>query len=93
MLTCDFKSPTLKKVTRNHFPEIRARSAQLGFSQERVALEIGIDPTLFSRILNGLRRQPEGFEVRVMEALDRLERAEKAAQEARERVLSGESAA
>ena len=32
---------------------------------------------------------PEGFEARVMKALDLLERAEAAAREARERVLAG----
>ena len=32
---------------------------------------------------------PEGFEARVMKALDLLERAEAAAQTARERVLAG----
>ena len=61
--------------------------ARIGISQERVALEIGVDPTLFSRILRGLRPMPEDFEEQVMEALDLLERAEKAGQRARERVL------
>ena len=50
---------------------------------------MGIEPTLFSRILRGIRPMPEGFEERVHAALDRLEAAEKAAQEAREKVLAG----
>ena len=69
---------------------IRTRIFQLGISQERVALAAGYDPTLFSRILNGIRPAPPDFEVRVNATLDKLEAAEKAAQEARERVLAGE---
>ena len=68
---------------------IKARIFQLGVSQERVALAADYDPSLFSRILNGIRPAPEGFEARVNATLDRLEAAEKAADEARERVLAG----
>ena len=67
----------------------RGRIALLGIPQERVALEMGIDRSLFSRYLRGLRKPPEGFEARVNATLDRLEAAEKAATEARERVLAG----
>ena len=49
---------------------------------------MGIEPTLFSRILRGLRPMPEGFEGQVMATLDRLGAAEQAAAEARERVLA-----
>ena len=69
--------------------EIRTRIFQLGLTQERVARAVGYDPTLFSRILNGLRRTPDGFEARVNLTLDRLEAAERAAEEARARVLAG----
>ena len=72
---------------------IRTRIFQLGISQERVALAAGYDPTLFSRILNGIRPTPPGFEERVNATLDRLEAAEKAATEARERVLAETEAA
>lgn len=64
--------------------------ARLGIIQERLAKEVGINQSLLSRILSGLRPTPPGFEVKVAAALDRLEAAEKAAQEAREKVLSGE---
>ena len=69
--------------------DIRTRIFQLGLTQERVARAVGYDPTLFSRILNGLRRVPDGFEARVHRTLDRLEAAERAAEEARARVLAG----
>ena len=44
--------------------------------------------TLLNAILRGRREAPEGFEARVHAALDRLEAAERAAEEARERVLA-----
>ena len=49
----------------------------------------GIDRSLLSRYLRGLRKPPEGFEARLNATLDRLEAAERAANEARERVLAG----
>ena len=66
----------------------KIRIFQLGISQERVAQAAGYDPTLFSRYLRGLRPPPPGFFEKVNTALDRLEAAEKAAQEAREKVLN-----
>ena len=69
--------------------QIRTRLALLGIPQERIALEMGIDRSLFSRYLRGLRKPPEGFEARLNATLDRLEVAERAANEARERVLAG----
>ncbi len=67
---------------------IRDRIRLLGISQERVAQAAGYDPTLFSRYLRGLRPPPPDFFEKVNAALDRLERAEKAAQEAKEKVLN-----
>ena len=67
---------------------IKARIFQLGISQERVALAAGYDPTLFSRILNEIRPTPPDFVERVNATLDKLEAAERAATEARERVLA-----
>ena len=69
---------------------VRSRIAVLGIPQERVAFEMGIDRSLLSRYLRGLRKPPEGFEARVNSTLDKLEAAEKAATEARERVMAGE---
>ena len=63
--------------------EITARIALNRLTQERVARAAGYDPTLFSRILRGLRSEPPDFEQRVTVALDRLEPAERAAAEAR----------
>ena len=45
-------------------------------------------PTLFSRVLRGLRAKPVDFGDRVQNALDRHERAERAAAAARARVLN-----
>ena len=68
-----------------HVLETRVRRA--GVSQERVALAAGYEPSLFSRILRGLRREPADFARRVTAALDRLEEAEQAADKARQKVL------
>ena len=66
---------------------MRSRLAKLGVSQERVALAAGYEPSVFSRILRGLRPEPEDFERRVTAALDRLEEAELAAEKSRQKVL------
>ena len=66
---------------------LRTRIRQSPFSQERVAITAGYDPALFSRYLRGLRKPPDDFEERVATALGRMETAEKAANEARARVL------
>ena len=55
----------------------RALAAQLGYSE-----------SLFSLYINGRRPPPEGFEERVLAALELLEEAERAAKEARDRVLA-----
>ena len=57
-------------------------------TQESVAHVMGIHPALFSRILRDLRAMPEDFEERAIEAIDLLKRAERAAQEAREKILA-----
>ena len=67
---------------------IRARMAILGISQERFALAMGYERSAISRYLSGTRPMPEGFKERVTAALDLLEVAERAAAEARERVLA-----
>lgn len=68
--------------------DIQQRIAKLGMTQERLAQQLDYDPTLFSRLIRGLRAAPHGFEERVSRALDRLEAAERAAEEARARVLA-----
>ena len=67
---------------------IRVRIARLGLTQERFAKVVGYEPTMFSRYLNGVRTAPPDFESKVNAALDLLERAEKAGQKAREKVLA-----
>ena len=64
--------------------------ARYGLTQEEVAQAAGYDPSLFNRYLNGRRPAPPDFEKCVNAALDRLEKAEKAAQKARDRVLNEE---
>ncbi len=66
--------------------------ARLGLPQEKLAALIGIHPTLLSRYFRGLRKPPPDFEAKVNAALDRLEAAERAAEEARQRVLAGGAA-
>ena len=68
--------------------EIKLRIFQLDIRQEQVAEAAGYESTLFSRYLKGRRPPPPDFFEKVNAALDRLERAEKAAQEAKEKVLN-----
>ena len=70
------------------YPKLIGRIAEIGVVQADVAVHLGIHPTLLNAILRGRRPMPEGFEARVHATLDRLETAEQAAQEARERVLA-----
>jgi len=69
-------------------PKLRGRLAESGIQNQVLASALGMDPSLLSAILRGRRAAPEGFEARVTAALDRLEAAEAAAEEARQRVLA-----
>ena len=75
-------------TTNSCINELRYRIFQSPVSQEQVARAVGMDPSPFSRVLRGRQNPPEGFIERVNAALDRLERAEAAAEEARQRVLA-----
>ena len=66
----------------------RGRLAELGVSQQALADVLGIHPTALNHILKGRRRPGPDFEARVKAALALLERAERAAQDARQRVLA-----
>ena len=68
---------------------IRARLAVLGISQHALASVLGISQSTLNLRLNGYRQPPAGFEEEVAAALDLLERAERAAAEARAKVLGG----
>ena len=67
---------------------LRGRIAEAGIRHADLAKHLGIHPTLFSAIITGRRDAPVGFATRAHATLDRLEAAEKAAAEARERVLA-----
>lgn len=68
--------------------KLRGRIAESGVYKVELARVLGIHPTQLSAILHGRRSAPAGFEARVTAALDRLEAAEAAAEEARQRVLA-----
>ena len=68
--------------------ELRYRIFESAVLQERVAAEAGMDAGLFSRILSGRRPASPDFVQKASAALDRLESAEAAADEARARVLA-----
>ena len=66
--------------------------AEIGVAQQDVAVQMGISVASLNLYLNGRREPPADFEERVTAALDRLERAERAAEEARAKVLAGGAA-
>jgi len=72
--------------------KLRGRIAESGIQKQELARALDIHPTLLSAILHGRRPPPEGFEARVYATLDKLEAAEAAAEEARQRVLQGAAA-
>ena len=69
--------------------QIRSRLAGLKLPQHTLAAMLGVSQTKLNLILNGHRSPPTGFEAQARAALDRLERAEMAAADARARVLGG----
>ena len=71
---------------------LKASLFKAGVAQMDVAEILDMDPALFSRILRGLRPMPDGFEERVLAAIDLLEKAEQAADKERQRVLAGTEA-
>ena len=68
---------------------IRSRLAGLNLPQHTLAAMLGVSQTKLNLILNGHRKPPAGFEAEATAALDRLERAERAAARARAKVLGG----
>ena len=67
---------------------IKSKIFKAGATQAQVAHVLGVDPSLFSRIVKGFRPMPADFEKCVDAALDRLERAEKAGRKAYEKALA-----
>ena len=76
-------------MTVTHTQAIRARLAALGVSQHALAAALGVSQATLSLWLNGYRQPPTRFEEATATALDLLEQAERAATEARARVLAG----
>ena len=73
-------------VTVDH---LRDRIRKSPVSQTTLARAAGYQPAAFSRYLSGQRRIPTGFCKHVATVLRRLETAQQAAAEARDRVLAG----
>ena len=68
--------------------ELKGRLGYTGISQAALAQELGVSQGSLSQWLRGVAQPPDDFRARADAALDRLEAAERAAQEARERVLA-----
>ena len=71
---------------------IRTRLIQMGLTQERVAVALGIDPSLLGRYLRGIRPMPEGMEARIHAALDEMEEEQRVAAEAVEKLRAERAA-
>ena len=67
---------------------VRSRLAALGVSQHALARALGVSQATLSLWLNGYRQPPPGFERAAMAELDLMERAERAAAEARAEALA-----
>ncbi|MCY4662886.1 MAG: helix-turn-helix domain-containing protein [Acidobacteria bacterium] len=67
---------------------IRVRLTALGVPQHALARALGVSQATLSLWLNGYRQPPAGFHEAAMAELDVIERAERAAAEARERALA-----
>lgn len=68
--------------------ELKIEIVRRGIRQQDVAKQLRITSATLSLYLNGHRQPPPDFRSRVLAALDRIERAERAADEARRRVLA-----
>ena len=67
---------------------VRVRIAQARTTQEMVARRVGIHPSLLSRYLRGHRSISDSLLAAIHHEIDRLEMAERAAADARTRVLA-----
>ena len=74
--------------TSSEIQAIRGRLAAAGVTQIDLANQLGIHPTKLNHLLRGKRPIPPGFLASATAALEQLERAEQAADEARRRVLA-----
>ena len=70
--------------------QLRGRIAESGIRRQDLAEQLGYSESTFSLYMTGKRPAPDDFAEKLLDALDRLERAEAAAREARQKVLEGE---
>ena len=75
-------------VTDTSIPRLRGRIAELGIRHADIAKAMGMHETQFSAIVRGRREPPSDFDQRAHAFLDTWEAAERAADEARARVLA-----
>ena len=64
---------------------IRRHMAQIGATQQQVAIAMGLERLAIYRYLTGVRPMPEGMEARVNAALDLLKEEHRVAAEAEEK--------
>ena len=74
--------------TSSEIRAVKGRLAAAGATQIDLADQLGMHPTKLNHVLRGRRLAPPGFLARATVALERLERAEQAATEARLKVLT-----
>ncbi len=72
----------IKKHTK-----LMGRISELRLRQGNLAAYLEMSPTLLNAILRGRRPTPENFESHISKTLDRFERAEHAAEQARDKVM------
>ena len=72
--------------------EIRGRMAQIGVTQQEVAITMGLERSAITRYLTGVRPMPEGMETRIHAALDALEEEQRVAAEAVEKLRAERAA-
>ena len=76
-------------MQRKFDKRLKLELVRRGLTQVAVARVLGIPITTFRDYIEGYRPLPDGFESRFRAALDLVERADRAAEEARSRVLAG----
>ena len=68
---------------------LKVELARRGLTQASVAEALGVSPTTFRSYIQGHRPLPSGFSERFRAAMDLVERADAAAEQARRNVLAG----
>lgn len=76
-------------MRRTFDKSLKVELARRGLNQAPVAEALGLSATTFRSYIQGYRPLPDGFRKRFCAAMDLVERAEAAAEEARREVLAG----